>query len=98
MAEDSYFRRARLRDRRDRGAGPRVRQWRLRRQQLRSPHRFGLAEAVETAWALGALPQSLTVYGIEGQEFGAGTALSEPVARAAERLVALLADAPGTGN
>ncbi|WP_197945350.1 hypothetical protein [Oricola thermophila] len=53
---------------------------------------------METAWALGALPQSLTVYGIEGQEFGAGTALSEPVARAAERLVALLADAPGTGN
>lgn len=55
-----------------------------------STHRFGLAEAVETARALGTLPRSLTVYGIEGQEFGAGTDLSEPVSKAAEKLIARL--------
>lgn len=55
-----------------------------------STHRFGLAEAVETARALGTLPKSVTVYGIEGQEFGAGTDLSEPVSKAAEKLIAWL--------
>jgi hydrogenase maturation protease len=55
-----------------------------------STHRFGLAEAVETARALGSLPHRLTVYGIEGQDFGAGIGLSVPVACAAKVLVATL--------
>lgn len=55
-----------------------------------STHRFGLAEAVETARALGGLPQRLKVYGIEGQQFGAGIGLSAPVAKAARALVAAL--------
>ena len=55
-----------------------------------STHRFGLAEAVETARVLGSLPKSLTVYGIEGGEFGAGTELCEPVREAAERLIGKL--------
>lgn len=56
-----------------------------------STHRFGLAEAVETARALGSLPKSLMVHGIEGCEFGAGTQLSGPVREAAERLIEHLA-------
>ncbi len=56
-----------------------------------STHRFGLAEAVETARALGSLPKRLVVHGIEGGEFGAGTELSGPVREAAERLIEKLA-------
>jgi len=41
-----------------------------------STHRFGLAEAVETARALGQLPRRLIVYGIEGADFSAGEGLS----------------------
>ncbi len=49
-----------------------------------SSHLFGLAEAVETARALGRLPASLVVYGIEGASFGFGDALTPAVATAAE--------------
>jgi hydrogenase maturation protease len=52
-----------------------------------STHRFGLAEAVETARALGLLPERMRIYGVEGREFGAGTGLSAPVERAAQGLV-----------
>ncbi|GAB4356271.1 MAG: hydrogenase maturation protease [Oricola sp.] len=55
-----------------------------------STHRFGLAEAVETARALGSLPARLTIYGIEGQDFGAGAGLSAPVAATAQALIARL--------
>jgi hydrogenase maturation protease len=58
-----------------------------------STHLFGLAEAVETARALGALPRILWVYGIEGAGFEVGEALSAPVRAGAAALVArLLAD------
>ena len=63
-----------------------------------STHRFGLAEAVETARALDALPKRLLVYGIEGRDFGSGTDLSEPVMAAARRLVARLAREFGPEN
>ncbi|MBP2314798.1 hydrogenase maturation protease [Azospirillum soli] len=52
-----------------------------------SSHRFGLAEAVETARALGRLPESLVIYGIEGRAFGFGEALSTEVAEAVEEVV-----------
>lgn len=52
-----------------------------------SSHLFGLAEAVETARALGRLPPRLTVYGIEGAAFGFGDALSPAVDAAAEEVV-----------
>lgn len=55
-----------------------------------STHRFGLAEAVETARALGLLPRALTVHGIEGSDFGPGERLSAPVAEAAEALIVTL--------
>src|SRR5512145_3075445 len=37
-----------------------------------STHAFGVAEAIELARALGELPRSLIVYGIEGNNFAAG--------------------------
>ena len=55
-----------------------------------STHRFGLAEAVETARRLGLLPEALRVIGIEGVDFGPGEGLSEPVEAAVRRVVSLL--------
>ncbi len=52
-----------------------------------STHLLGASEAVELARALGDLPEKLTVYGIEGAEFGVGEELSGPVAVAAAALV-----------
>jgi len=52
-----------------------------------STHRFGLAEAVETARALGCLPERLWVYGIEGKDFGAGIGLTACVELTASVLV-----------
>jgi hydrogenase maturation protease len=51
-----------------------------------STHALGLAEAIELARALDRLPHRLVVYGIEGERFTAGEALSPAVARAVERL------------
>jgi hydrogenase maturation protease len=53
-----------------------------------STHAFSVAEAVETARALGQLPPELIVYGIEGRNFGYGDAVSEEVRLAAERIAA----------
>lgn len=53
-----------------------------------SSHAFGLAEAIETARALGKLPPRLTVYGVEGGDFGWGESLSPAVAAALPRLCA----------
>jgi hydrogenase maturation protease len=47
-----------------------------------STHAFGLAEAVELARALGRLPASAVVYGIEGTRFEAGDELSLETAAA----------------
>lgn len=56
-----------------------------------SSHLFGLAEAVETARALGRLPESLVIWGIEGADFGFGDALTPAVAEAAEAVVQRIA-------
>jgi hydrogenase maturation protease len=56
----------------------------------RSTHAFGLAAAVETARALGLLPDSLTILGIEGAEFGTGPGLTSAVAAAAGELLSRL--------
>jgi hydrogenase maturation protease len=55
-----------------------------------STHALGLAEAVELARALGRLPATLTVYGIEGAEFDMGEGLSPRVAEAIGRAVAAI--------
>jgi hydrogenase maturation protease len=48
-----------------------------------STHAFGVAEAIELSRALGELPRSLIVYGIEGKNFAAGVGLSPEVEKAA---------------
>ena len=53
-----------------------------------STHQFGLAEAVETARALGRLPERLVIYGIEGAEFGFGEEIGEAVAEACAAVAA----------
>lgn len=58
-----------------------------------STHAFGLADAIELARVLDRLPSQLTVYGIEGQTFTSGTALSDPVVAAVEAVAAELRQA-----
>lgn len=66
-----------------------------------SSHQFGVAEAVETARALGRLPPALIVYGVEGARFDFGLSLTPAVAAAADALVrrirAEITPAPGPG-
>jgi len=50
-------------------------------------HAFGVAEAIELARALGELPRSLVVYGIEAKNFAAGVGLSPEVERAVGEVV-----------
>ena len=45
-----------------------------------STHHVGLAETVESARALGQLPRTTVVYGIEGASFEVGEQLSPEVA------------------
>jgi len=58
-------------------------------QSLRgaSTHVLGLSEAVELARALGQLPPSLRLYGIEGGDYAPTAGLSAPVQRAIPALV-----------
>ncbi len=51
-------------------------------------HQFGLAEGIEMARLLGQLPAALTVVGVEGADFTAGTDLSPAVAAAVADAVA----------
>ena len=51
-----------------------------------STHAFGVPDASELARALGRLPRALRVYGIEGENFEAGTQLSPAVDRAVREL------------
>jgi hydrogenase maturation protease len=55
-----------------------------------STHLLGLADAVELARALGRLPETTVVYGIEGAAFDTGAGISEPVAAAAEKVAAAI--------
>ncbi|MGE0707630.1 MAG: hydrogenase maturation protease [Planctomycetota bacterium] len=52
-----------------------------------STHHLGVAQAVELARALDALPRRLIVLGVEGADFSAGAALSPDVAAALDELV-----------
>ena len=62
-----------------------------------STHRFGLAEAVETARALGCLPEILLVCAVEGQDFSPGEGLTPPVARAGRLLARALLQTSDAG-
>jgi len=64
--------------------------------QLLSSHGIGLADAIALARAIGRLPRSLTIVGIEGRAFEPGDPVSEPVRAAAtvavDRVAALTGD------
>ena len=61
-----------------------------------STHAFGVAEAIELARTMGDLPPSLIVYGIEGLDFSAGTALSPEIAASVPGVVSsILAEIRG---
>jgi hydrogenase maturation protease len=55
-----------------------------------STHLLGVADAVELARALGRLPATTIVYGIEGAAFETGAGISEVVEVAAERVAAAI--------
>ncbi len=57
-----------------------------------STHAFSVAEAIELARSLEQLPPHLVVYGIEGENFGAGVGLSPAVEHAVEAAVAQAAE------
>ncbi|TAK66080.1 MAG: hydrogenase maturation protease [Bacteroidetes bacterium] len=52
-----------------------------------STHAFSLAEAIEVCRALGNLPQTMTIIGIEGENFEAGETLSSSVHAAMKTVV-----------
>jgi hydrogenase maturation protease len=56
-----------------------------------SSHAFGVAEAIETARALGQLPPEAIVYGVEGRNFGYGATMCDAVAAASEKLTNAIA-------
>jgi hydrogenase maturation protease len=62
-----------------------------------STHLLGLGEALELARALGRLPSRTVVYGIEGERFDAGEALTEAVARAVDQVADAIAAEVGCG-
>lgn len=53
----------------------------------RSSHAIGALDALELARALGTLPASVVVYGVEAAHTGAGEPLSPPVAQALDEVV-----------
>jgi hydrogenase maturation protease len=59
-----------------------------------SSHAVGVAEAIELARALDRLPATVTVFGIEGERFDLGAAVSPSVAVAIDAVVASVEDAP----
>ena len=52
-----------------------------------STHAFSVAEAIELARALGRLPKSIVVYGVEGATFAAGVGLTPQVETAVDGVV-----------
>jgi hydrogenase maturation protease len=56
-----------------------------------SSHGFGLAEAFRLGQVLSCLPRQITVYGIEGRDFGLGKRVSPEVLIAAKRVALQIA-------
>ena len=54
---------------------------------LYSTHAFGVPQAVEMARALGNLPPEISFIGVEGENFGAGEALSHPLLRVKDAVI-----------
>ncbi len=62
------------------------------RTSSHSTHDLGLADAIELARALEAMPAELVVYAIEGADFRLGVSLSPSVERAGSEVVARMAE------
>ncbi|MEU7990038.1 hydrogenase maturation protease [Streptosporangium canum] len=60
--------------------------------QHASSHALGVADAVALGHALGRLPRELTLYTVEGADFGLGAPMTPAVRRAVEETVAAIAD------
>jgi hydrogenase maturation protease len=58
-----------------------------------SSHGFGVAEAINLARILQLLPKTLTVYGIEGKEFGIDESVSPAVLKSVESVAQQIAQA-----
>jgi hydrogenase maturation protease len=70
---------------------------RLPRTQQVSSHGFGLAEALRLGKVLHCLPEHITVYGIEGSDFGIGEKVSPEVLAAVGRVALQIAAEIGVG-
>lgn len=57
-----------------------------------STHLVGLGEAIELAWALQAMPDELTVYGVEAATAAAGAPMTPEVEATVARIVATVAE------
>jgi len=55
-----------------------------------STHGYGVAEGIETARILGILPPLTLIFGIEGEAFGQGMGLSDPVVKNVPSLMYLI--------
>ncbi len=60
-----------------------------------STHALGIGETIELARAIGKLPASVVVFGIEGEAFGSGTELSSAAQQGVERAVELVLEEAG---
>ena len=54
---------------------------------LDSSHLFNIPEAIETARVLKRLPGKMTIYGIEGKNFNAGTEITKEVSEASGEVI-----------
>jgi len=59
-----------------------------RGHRARSTHGIGLARVLRLARTLGAAPKAVAVVGVQGEDFGDGSGLSDPVSAAVPRAVA----------
>jgi hydrogenase maturation protease len=64
---------------------------RLPHAQRLSSHGFGMAEAFRLGQVLNCLPERITVFGIEGDQFSIGEQVSTEVAAASERVAQQIA-------
>jgi hydrogenase maturation protease len=60
-----------------------------------STHALGIGETIELARAIGRLPASVVVFGIEGEVFGSGAGLSPHADEGVERAVELVLEEAG---
>ena len=63
--------------------------------ESQSTHAFGVVQAVELAKTFNTLPNSLIIYGIEGDSFEMGVEMSPEIIEAAENVIELILEEIG---